>query len=415
MIGLAAFYDSLFPAGSSRRRFGPVVMVAALVLIVLLGKWAFSSRGSSNNSAHGPDPKTTGGLMVKSNRANTTFEATRIPPPGSAATASVDGTVDQALSGLTPGKYTVTARTEGWPDLRGETTVEAQRTTEFAMNFKAGSLRLNSDPEGAVVRQGTALLGRTPLLVPQLAPGECQLSLEYPAWPAVPFKTTIVENVESAATVRLPHGKLIVETTLPGTMVLVAGKAVGQTPLTLEQFPAGTRKVTLEAKDFPPLEVLVKVEDNGETKIHPALGSVFPVLNPTTLLRAVWIPDNEDQIAPLNEGVTGPFQSRNGVVKNLNRKWLFENWMRRRYCFTGIVKAFDPATGQVEFTEQPGELSKFRILAIFSAAARADPDLAAQLTRGASFALYGRLTAVEEPRWPSKVIMFELSSADLLR
>jgi PEGA domain/DnaJ domain len=410
---LPGLYESLFPLGSPLRRFGPAILLVAVVFVILVGKCALSSSGSKASS--GPDPKTTGRLIVKSNLASATIEAKRIPSPGSATTANVDGTVDQLLSGLPPGKYAVAAKVDGWREVHEEVNIEAERTTEVAMNFKGGSLRLDSDPTGATVRLGTSVLGRTPLVVPLLAPGVCQLSIEYPSWPVAAVKTTITEGVEANEIVRLPQGKLTVETTLPGTTVLLAGQALGQTPLTVERFPAGTRKLKLQAKDFPPLEVSVTVEDRGELKIHPILGSVFPVLDPATLLRAIWIHDDPDRISPLIEGVTGPFQSRNGVVKNLNRKLLFESWMRKRYTFTGIIKAYDPATGQIEFVEQQSDLSKHRVLAILSVEARNDPELIPQLTKGASVALYGRLNAVEEPRWPSKVISFELSSSEPLR
>ncbi len=417
-------YDALFPVSSPRRRYGAVILAAALVIVLLLGKCAFTSLTSKSPeevkaARVALEARTTGRLLVKSNRANTTIEATRIPSDREAASASVNGTeegaTEQTLSGLPPGKYALKARSAGWPEIRQEVNLDAGRTTEVAVNFKSGSLRLDSVPGGATVRWGEAVLGQTPLVIPQLPPGECQLFLEYPSWPVVSFKTTITENVESTGTVRLPHGKLTVETTPPGATVLLGKQALGRTPLTLERFPAGIRKLTLQAKDFPPLEVSVTIEDRGEAKVHPALGSGFPVLDPAALLRSVWIADNPDRIAPPIEGVTGPFQSRNGIVRNLNRKRLFETWLQKRYCFTAIVKSYDRATGQVEFAEQQSEYSKYRVLAILSPGARNDQDLTAQLIKGATFDLYGRLSAVEEPRWPSKVITFEISSAEPLR
>ena len=224
-----------------------------------------------------------------------------------------------------------------------------------------------------------------------------------------------MENVESAETVRLPHGKLIVETTPPGATVLLGGKTLGQTPLTFERFPTGTRKLTLQSADFPTLELSFTMEDRGDVKLSPQLGSAFPALDPEALLRANWVPDNPNAIAPPFEGITGPAQPQNGIVKNLNRKRLYEIWLRKRYCFTGIVKAYDPASGQVEFAEQKSELSRYRILAKLSPGARGDKDLAARLAKGATLSLYGRLSAAEEPRWPSKVITFELSAAEPLR
>jgi len=206
-----------------------------------------------------------------------------------------------------------------------------------------------------------------------------------------------------------------VETSPPGVTVLLKGQTLGQTPLTMERFPAGTRKLTLQARDFPLLELSVTVEDRGDVKVHPALGSAFPVLDPAALLRAVWVPENPDRLSPSFDSTTGPAQPQNGIVRNLNRKILYENWLRQRYCFTGTVKSYDRANGQVEFADQPSELSRYRVRAKLSAGARNDPDLAAQLSKGATFALYGTLSAVEEPHWPAKVITFEFSAAEPLR
>ncbi len=408
-----AIYDKLFPVGSPRRRFGPVILAAALLLLVLLGKCALPSPGSSR--AKGPDPKTTGRLVVKSNLADATITATRVTSPSDASTASFDGLIGQPLAGLLPGRYTVTARADGWPDTHKVVSVDAGQTTDAAVNFKSGSLRLDSDPTGAAVRQGAAVLGHTPLVIPMLPVGECQLSLEYPAWPVLSFKTAITENVEATATVRLPYGKVTVNTDPPGVMVLMGGKAVGQTPLSIDRFPAGTRKLTLQAKNFPPLVVPVTVEDHGDVTVSPALGSAFPVLDPAALLRNVWVPDDPDRISPPFDGLSGPSKPQNGVIKYLNRKKLYENWLRRRYGFTAIIKSYDRSNGQIEFAEQQCDLSKYRVLAKLSERARNDPDLAAQLTKGATFSLYGRLSAVEEPRWLSRVITFELSVAEPLR
>ena len=412
------FYESVFPLGTPRRRFGPVIVTATLLVFLLLAKCAFTSSSSSKGTT-GPDPKTVGRLVIKSNLANTTVEATRLPSAGETTSTTVkgsdEGDAQQTLPELPPGKYIVTARSAGWPEIKQSVIVDAGHTSEVAINFKGGSLRLDSVPNGATVRLGTTVLGRTPLLIPQLPPGDCQLSLEYPSWPAVAFKSMIAEGVEAAGTVRLPHGKLTVESKPAGAAVLLGGKSLGLTPLTVETFPAGVRKLTLRAKDFPPLELSVTMEDRGEVNLTPNLASGLPILNPTTLLRAVWIADNPDSIAPPIEGVTGPFQPQNGIVRNLNRKILFESWLARRYRFSAVVKSYDQASGQIEFAEQSNDFSKYRVRAKLTTLARQNQDLSAQLIKGAAFALYGTLSAVEEPRWPSRVITFEFSAAEPLR
>ena len=362
---------------------------------------------------------TIGRLVVKSNLATTTVEAIRLPGADGVTNASItgsdEGAAEQILSNLPPGKYIITARSPSWPEIKQETQVDAGRTTDVSVIFKGGSLRLDSDPPGATVRFGSAVLGVTPLVIPALPPGECQLSLKYSTWPATPFTAKITEGVESSGSVRLPHGKLTVESSPSGVTVQLGGTTIGKTPLTLEQVAAGPKKIKFQAKDFPPLELSIVVEDHGDLKINPAMSSGFPVLDPAALLRSIWVPDSEDRISPPDDGVTGPFQSQNGIVKNLNRKRLTEIWLHKRYRFTAIIKSYDQASGQIEFAEQSSQLSKYRVLARLTAAAHEDQNLTAQLVKGASFSLYGTLGAVEEPRWPFKAITFEFRAAQPLR
>lgn len=403
------------PTFMDYKKCQPVILAALLIL----GAAGCSKSPEEVKAAKAKiEAETTGRLAVKSNRANTMIEALRAPAAGEAASDAVksadEGAAEQTLSALPPGKYAVTARSAGWPEIRQEANVEVGRTTEVVINFKSGSLRLDSVPTGAAVKLAGTTLGKTPLVIPQLPPGESQLSLEYPSWPVLTFKVTITENVEATETVRLPHGKLIVESTPPGATILQGKKAIGQTPLTLERVPVGTMKLTLSAKDFPPLEVTAKVEDRGELKVSPQLGSGFPQLDPPVLLRAVWVADNPDKLSPQFD-TAGAYQPQNGIVKNLHRKRLYENWLRKSYRLTGSIKSYDPAGGRVEFAEQKSEPASYRVLATLSLEARNDKELAAQLTKGAAFTVYGRLSAVEEARWPSKVITLELTAAEPLR
>ncbi|MDI1251266.1 MAG: carboxypeptidase regulatory-like domain-containing protein [Lacunisphaera sp.] len=399
-------------------RFLPLAWALAALLVAGLGGCGKSPEEVKAAKAV-EVAQTTGSLVVKSNRANTTVDATLLAPPGAAAPAVVKGTdegaAEQTLAALPPGKYAVTARSAGWPEVQTEATVEAGRTTDLAVTFKGGSLRLASEPSGATVKQGNAVLGKTPLVLPSLPPGECKLTLEYPSWPVVSLQTTITVDGETTETVRLPHGKLTVESTPSGATVLLGGKPAGQTPLRLERFPAGTRKLTLQGKDFPPLEISVTIEDRGDVKVSPQLGSGFPLLEPEAVLRAVWVPHDPNRLAPPVDGTTGPSQPRNGIIKNLNRKRLYETWLRKTYRFSAVVKSYEPKSGQVEFVEEQCALSKYRVLANLSVEAQGGTDLAPLLTKGATFTLYGRLSAVEEPRWPGKVITFEFSAAEPLR
>lgn len=393
-----------------RRRPTPLVLLA----LVLLAAGCSKSPEEVRAAKAAEIAQTTGSLLVKSNLPAATVEATRLPSANDATTAVAQGTVDKALSRLLPGQYAVAIRADGWPENRGEATVEIGRTTELTLNFAAGSLKLDSEPTGATVKRGATVLGKTPLVIPQLPVGECSLSLEHPGWPAVLFKTAIAENAESAETVRLPHGKLTVESSPPGATVLHGKRTLGQTPLVLERAPAGTMKLTLQGKDFPPLEVSARVEDRGETKLSPELGAGFPLLNATALLGDIWIPDNPDRITASFE-ITGRFAPKNGIVKNLKRQRLHERWLNKRYRYSGVVKAYDPKNGEIEFVEESAEQSRYRIVVTPTPAALAALNLNEKSAKGVTLTFYGVLSAVEEPRWPSKAITFELTSAEPLQ
>ncbi|MBL9216092.1 MAG: PEGA domain-containing protein [Opitutaceae bacterium] len=408
-----AVYDTLFPPGSSHRRYGPLILGGALLFLLLLGKCAFSS--SDDGRRRIPDPAKTGRLVVKSNVAGATVSAEQLDARNPRDEGHGSGSVDQALSGLPPGRYALTLRAEGWPNTTGEATLEAGRTTELTVNFKSGSLHLTSDPEGATVRQRGTALGRTPLHLPHLPPGECELQLEIPGWPVASFKTVITAGGEATGNVRLPHGRLVV-TSVPAGAAVVSGKrTLGQTPLTLERFPAGSGKLSLQAKDFPPLEVPIVLEDQGEAKIDTELGTAFPLLDPAALLQAVWVPDNPNRGAPTIDGVTGPFQPRNGIVRNLHRKRLYEGWLRKTYRYRAVVKSYNRTSGEIEFVEQQSDLAKYRVVAFLSAEARNHPEITARLVKDATFTFYGRLSAAEEARWVARVIQFEFTGVEPLR
>ncbi|HVT72838.1 MAG TPA: PEGA domain-containing protein [Lacunisphaera sp.] len=397
-------------------------MPAVLCALALLAIGVISlSRGSGEKAGKPaaaatpppPDPQKTGGLLVKTNLADATLEAARVPAAGEAAAAAIKLTAGQAEPGLAPGTYAVTARAEGWPDLHANVRIEATKTTEATLTFKVGSLKLESNPSGATVKKGTSVLGKTPLTVAQLPPGECDLTLELPGWPVQAHKVTIAENTEAGGTVRFPQGRLRVESVPAGATIVWGRQSLGQTPLTIGPLPPGPKTFALQARDFPVLPVTATVEDNAEVKVSRELGSGFPVLDPAALLQAVWVPNNPDRLSPSFDS-SGAFAPRNGIVKNVNRKRLYENWQHKSYRFTGTVAAYDPKKGLVEFAEDKSDLAHFRVGATITPDLLADPALNPQTIKGTTLSVYGRLEAVEEPRWPSKVIKLELESAALL-
>lgn len=406
---------------SPTRRWLPFLALGGLA-VALLTLLAVCTAGSSTprGAASPPDPATVSQLTVRTNRPDSTVEVTHRPTTDTATPAAIrgpatEGAPAQTLTNLPPGEYEVVARSAGWSDQRAKVTLVASQSTEVSLTFPSGSLRVDSLPTGANVRFGNALVGRTPLTIPQLPVGECELTLEYPLWPNHAFRATIVEGEEAVAHVRMPHGRLVLESVPSGATVFLGQKPLGVTPLTFERFQAGTKTLAVQHPDFPPLDVTVTMADEGDVILRPVLATSLPALDPLALLSAVWVEtrgDDANRIAPGFTDITG-FRSRNGIVRNLNRKKLWEQWLNRKYRYAGVVRQYNRETGELEFAEQ-GEATKFRVVAPLSPAARNDRDIIAALTRGASIAVYGTLVAVEEPSRAGRAITLEFASAEVL-
>lgn len=400
-------------AGESgiKHRFIPAALVLLSALALFLAGCGQSPEEQKAAKAV-EIAQTTGSLLVKSNRSEATLEVTHLAPAGEPAPTRT-GVINQPLTALPPGQYAVVVRDAGWPALSGAVEVAVGQTTEVTMNFKSGSLRLDSVPAGAKVKHGGVLLGETPVLIPELPAGECELSLEYAAWPPFAFKATIAEHTEATATARLPHGRLTVDSIPSGAYVRLGGTNMGRTPLTLEQVPAGSKRLLLQSDGFPQVVVSFTLEDGGDVKIRPELGAVFPVLDPTELLRAVWVPDDPNALAPSFDSV-GRYEPRNGVVKNINRRKVHSDWIEKKFRFSGVVESYDRKTGEIDFLEDKSALSRFRVVAIVAPEVRSGLEPMAATLKGRTLAVYGTLAAVEEPRWPARSILLELSGAQLL-
>lgn len=406
-----ALYDQAFPVDSPRRRYGPAIIAGVVIVILLLAQCAVSSAGkkiSEVSAAHTEAKRveSTGILVVKSNRPEATVTATRLASTDNPSATPAQGTLGQPLTYLPPGKYDITLHSAGWPDAHAQIDVPAGKTTETTINFKGGSLRLDSDPTGAIVRLGTADLGKTPLTIPLLPPGEVQLTFEYPSWPLVPLKVTVVEDKETPATVRLPHGKVVLESEPAGATVLANRSPIGKTPLAIDPVPAGPRKYAVQLKGFPAIEVSVTVVDAQEAKYHAVLGSFFPLLDPGALLRDVWIPDDNSKITTGFNATTGIYKPKNDVVKNIHREGLYNRWLNKVYKYSGTIKSYDSATGKIEFAENKSELARYRVIA--------HAPSGASFPKDATASVYGLLEFVEEPTWPGRVITLELTGAQFL-
>jgi hypothetical protein len=87
-----------------------------------------------------------------------------------------------------------------------------------------------------------------------------------------PVRTPPVSPVERKPAVASGYrGALVVSSTPDGAQVLVNGRAMGQTPIVLEELPVGSRAVVLRRDGYSPWSTSVRVVANQRVPIRAAL------------------------------------------------------------------------------------------------------------------------------------------------
>ena len=117
---------------------------------------------------------------------------------------SHDGTLPLAekLDNLPVGDYQLTVSQDDWKLPPINFTLHDQEQLQKEIKFPYASLTVTSTPSGAVVREGHTVMGQTPLTLPQLRPGDLNLSVDLPPYTLqritihLPDATTITQAVK---------------------------------------------------------------------------------------------------------------------------------------------------------------------------------------------------------------------------
>ncbi len=355
-----------------------------------------------------------GRLLARANRANTAVEL-RASDNSSPIPFNRVGDSGFEFLKLSPGEYRLTAHLDGWADISQTIALSENQDIEVPVEFVGGALRIESDPSNAVVRIGGKIMGRTPMVIKDLPPGPQTLALQYMSWSELNVVAAVEAKRETSKTVRIPYGQMNIDSSPTGAAVFIDDEELGHTPIMVPQIPSGKRQLRLTADNYEPYETSINIIDHSVLRIQPRLASNISLLDPNKLLNSVWVSNQPTgrnyEVAPGFER-TSAFRPKNGVVKNLDRQKLYASWDGHSFRYIGILKQFDSKAGTLDFAEESGDKSKYKITALLSVRGRADKYFLNKLLKGARIEVTGRLAAVEEPRWPSKTIVFELSEAE---
>ena len=185
------------------------------------------------------------------------------------------------------------------------------------------TLVVRSEPEGADVYLGDRQLGATPLEVPNLEPGQYDLSLQHPRYERLDLEqalpageTTIVERELVRAT-----GSLAVETMPAGAWIEIDGERLTETTPTTLRLPTGPTTLFVAAQGYHREQVQAVVPRNDLATVEVALrasiayGTLTLALTPADA--EVLLPDVEPTYNPGLELVEGAYRvvvSRPGFV-----------------------------------------------------------------------------------------------------
>ncbi len=209
----------------------------------------------------------------------------RTNPAGAEVTV---GALDHGPSPLTiraatVGTYPVKIRLNGYDDWSGEVNLKENDFAEMNVTLErsTGTLLVTSEPSGVdAVLTGRTTPGapapgaRQTIKTPQkllLPTGTYDLTFHATGWPDRQTTAEVTRNQVIESSGVFAAGQLVVTSDPTGADVMLGGKTVGITPLTLPDVQPGPQDVTLRLKGYQPASVHGVVEARGELRLNAVL------------------------------------------------------------------------------------------------------------------------------------------------
>ncbi len=143
----------------------------------------------------------TGDLSLTSPQSDVTYKLTG---PGD---YSHEGQLPDKLDKLPIGDYLITVSQQDWKLPPLPITIHDHETAQKEIKFPYGSVSILSTPPGATVREGRAVLGKTPLSLTQLRPRNLHLSVDLPPYTIQRFDLPVSDFGNVSKQVTLQQGK----------------------------------------------------------------------------------------------------------------------------------------------------------------------------------------------------------------
>jgi hypothetical protein len=236
-----------------------------------------------------------------------TLAVTTVPQNGSVF-------IDNVFKGVTPltltdtpsGYHILHITLPGYEDYTSGVTVEPSKTVLVQANLQKsgndnatttgpaitatpalprqnGSIAVTSVPNGASVTLDGQYEGTTPVIIPDVLPGNHAISLMYPGYTSLNQSISIGSSQTTAVNANLVvsmepavgSGSLTVITDPAGAQVLVDGDVKGVSPATIPGLSAGSHTLLMRMEDYYDLSTTVNVTAGQTQNYTTGLRKVF--------------------------------------------------------------------------------------------------------------------------------------------
>jgi hypothetical protein len=178
-------------------------------------------------------------------------------PPGAQFTLrSEDGEISRA--GVAPqkivdvptGKYALIAKRGNW-EMRDRVEIRRGETARKSFAFVNGLVSITSEPPGAEILIDGIPHGRTPLRI-ELPARPHELVAQLEGWPTEQQALAVESQHENSAHFIFANGSAKITSAPGGATVLANGRALGQTPLVIEEVKPGDVTYELQLAGYKP-------------------------------------------------------------------------------------------------------------------------------------------------------------------
>jgi eukaryotic-like serine/threonine-protein kinase len=226
-------------------------------------------------------------------------------PPGAQFTLrsedgeiSLAGVAPQKILDLPTGKYALIAKRGDW-EMRADVEIQRGETTRKSFAFVNGTVSVTSQPPGAEILVDGIPHGRTPLRI-ELPARPHELIAQLEGWPTEQQALTVESQHENSAHFIFANGSAKITSAPGGATVLANGRALGQTPLVIEEVKPGDVTYEIQLAGYKPGSVSGNVKPQQQTflamrlekSVGPAPGQPF-----TNSLGMKFVPLGDIQIS----------------------------------------------------------------------------------------------------------------------